>query len=594
MEQINNNENGGYYFSPPKPERKIFTPDKADYAAAVSALVSAALTVFLGVWGGFNLGWAAAYAVFFITLSVYLIRTALLKSETRGVSPFGAVCGILSLALCLNFVLCADTLIRFLSFIVMLALGSVYFSCLSGRKIPGGDLGLLKFTVFAPFSSVTDLPDNLRSLFIQGDGKGKKTQKALLGIICAVPVLCAVIPLLIRSDAAFEGLVGRFFRNLGETAGKAVLTVIAAPFLISFCLFLRRGKKREGAAAPLKGFDTVFISAFMFTLNACYLVYLLSQTAYFFSAFSGILPDGAMTYAKYARRGFFELCAVCAINLCVFFFMIVLSRSRDGRMPSILRAHGVFLSVFTLVLAATAISKMVMYISRFGMTVDRVFSSAFMIFAAVVFVSMLLRCFSEKVKIFHTAFIAAGLILLVLGAFNADSLTAQYNVAAYYDGRLKTVDTEYLASLGEDGIPLLIGLANDENEALAKQAKISLANVLPCFYTGRYNGIPDDYSGEAVGYSPDPDTLSYFIPDGGKADAEFYKMNLPRYNMYKLADVFIKHSPGFFEETEKLLHPSATEPSFPPDESFLPATAEPSFPSDEEPLPEATEPSPTT
>ena len=152
MEQINNNENGGYYFSPPKPERKIFTPDKADYAAAVSALVSAALTVFLGVWGGFNLGWAAAYAVFFITLSVYLIRTALLKSETRGVSPFGAVCGILSLALCLNFVLCADTLIHFLSFIVMLALGSVYFSCLSGRKIPGGDLGLLKFTVFAPFA----------------------------------------------------------------------------------------------------------------------------------------------------------------------------------------------------------------------------------------------------------------------------------------------------------------------------------------------------------------------------------------------------------------------------------------------------------
>ncbi len=567
MEQ-NNNENAyTFTWTGLPPAKRSFIPDRADTAVAVSALVSAALTVFLGVWGGFNLGWAAAYTVFFITLSVYLFKTSFLTRESRKIRVFPAVCGVLSLALSLNFIMSADNLIHFLSFIVMLALGSVYFSCLSGRTIPGGDLGLLKFTVFAPVSSVSALPENMRSLFTSGDGKDRKTQKALLGIICAVPVLCAVIPLLIRSDAAFEGLVGRFFRNLGETVGKTVLTIIVAPFLISFCLFLRRNGKKAGALKPLKGFDTVFISAFMFTLNACYLVYLLSQTAYFFSAFSGILPEGAMTYAKYARRGFFELCAVCAINLCVFFLMIVLARSRDGRMPSILRFHGVFLGVFTLVLTATAISKMVMYISRYGMTVDRVFSSAFMVFTAVVFLSMVLRCFSEKVKILHTAFIAAGIVLLILGAGNADALTAKYNVAAYYDGRLKTVDTEYLESLGEDGVPLLVELANGDDEALAKQAEISLANVLPCFYTGSYNGDDRDYdyvyvdgenedkpfvydrdTGEPI---PEPDILPYFIPDGGKAYSAFYEMNLPRYKMYKLTDIFIKHSPDFFIETEK-------------------------------------------
>lgn len=550
--QQNINENSGYYFAPQKPVKTGFSPDRADFAAAVSALVSAALTVFFGLWGGFNLGWAIAYAFFFVSLSVYLFRQVFLKSENRSFSPFAAVCGVLSFALCLNFVLSADNLIHFLSFVVMLALGSVYFSSLSGRKIPGGDLGVVSFTLFSPLSSVQELPDNMRSLFSNGEEKTKKTQKALLGIVCAVPVLFAVIPLLVRSDAAFEGLVGSFFANPGETAFKAVLTVIVAPFLISFCLFLRRGAKKENGAKPLKGFDTVFISAFMFTLNACYLVYLFSQTAYFFSAFSGILPDGAATYAKYARRGFFELCGVCAINLCVFFLMIVLSRSRGGKMPSVLRAHGVFLSLFTLVLTATAISKMVMYISRFGMTVDRVFSAAFMVFAAVVFISMLLRCFSEKVKILHIAFIAAGVVLLVLGAGNANALTAKYNVAAYYDGRLKTVDTEYLESLGEDGVPLLIDLANDENKALAKKAQISLANALSYYYTGEYSAGDEDFVvyDENAGYSLGYGTLPYFIPDGGKADAEFYKMNLPRYRMYKLADVFIKHNPDFFKLAE--------------------------------------------
>ncbi len=545
MEQ-NLNENAYTYTAPP-PVKKGFIPDKADGAVAAAAFVSALLCVFSGLWGGFNLGWAITYAVFFISLSVYLIKTVYLKSETRKINIFSVACGVLSLALSVNFVLSADSLIHFLSFVAMLALGVVYFAGLSGRKIPGGDLGLLKFTVMPPFDSVSSLPENIRSLFSSQDEKSKKTQKALLGIICAVPVLGAVIPLLIRSDAAFEGLVGRLFENIGETIGKIVLTVIIAPFLISFCLFLRRGKKREDAAKPSKGFDTVFISAFMFTLNTCYLVYLLSQTAYFFSAFSGILPEGAASYAKYARRGFFELCAVCAINLFVFFFMIILSRSKNGGMPSVLKAHGVFLSVFTLVITATAISKMVMYIGKYGMTVDRIFSSAFMVFSAVVFVSMLLRCFSEKIKILNTAFITAGIILLILGAGNANALTAKYNVAAYRDGRLKSIDFEYLESLGEDGVPFLIEIANGEDENLSRLARVSLSNVLPCYYTGEYCNVHDENGNPVV----DLNEISYFIPDGGKAYSEFYSMNIPRYRLYKLADSFIKSNPGFFEQAEK-------------------------------------------
>ena len=202
MEQ-NLNENAYTYTAPPV--KKGFIPDKADGAVAAAAFVSALLCVFSGLWGGFNLGWAITYAVFFISLSVYLIKTVYLKSETRKINIFSAACGVLSLALSVNFVLSADSLIHFLSFVAMLALGVVYFAGLSGRKIPGGDLGLLKFTVMPPFDSVSSLPENIRSLFSSQDEKSKKTQKALLGIICAVPVLGAVIPLLIRSDAAFEG-----------------------------------------------------------------------------------------------------------------------------------------------------------------------------------------------------------------------------------------------------------------------------------------------------------------------------------------------------------------------------------------------------
>ncbi|MDR9824369.1 DUF4153 domain-containing protein, partial [Vibrio sp. FNV 38] len=47
-----------------------------------------------------------------------------------------------------------------------------------------------------------------------------------------------------------------------------------------------------------------------------YLIYVFSQMQYFVSAFAGLLP-GDMIYSEYARRGFFELCAIAVINLLV-------------------------------------------------------------------------------------------------------------------------------------------------------------------------------------------------------------------------------------------------------------------------------------
>ena len=40
-----------------------------------------------------------------------------------------------------------------------------------------------------------------------GEKKDKKSLSALVGVLLAIPVLCAVVPLLVKSDAAFEGLV---------------------------------------------------------------------------------------------------------------------------------------------------------------------------------------------------------------------------------------------------------------------------------------------------------------------------------------------------------------------------------------------------
>ncbi len=85
----------------------------------------------------------------------------------------------------------------------------------------------------------------------------------------------------------------------------------------------------------------------------------VSQLAYFFSAFSGMLPEGqGFTSAAYARRGFFELTAIAAVNILLLLLVLLLAkRGPTGRISPGVKALSLFIGVFTLLLGATAFSQ---------------------------------------------------------------------------------------------------------------------------------------------------------------------------------------------------------------------------------------------
>ena len=98
---------------------------------------------------------------------------------------------------------------------------------------------------------------------------------------------------------------------------KAVAGLIIAPFVVVYAVGLRKGYQRFPAAArKIEGIDAVAVNTFLAVLSAVYLLYLFSQSAYFFSAFRGLLPE-EFTVAEYARRGFFEMSVIAVINFIV-------------------------------------------------------------------------------------------------------------------------------------------------------------------------------------------------------------------------------------------------------------------------------------
>ena len=153
---------------------------------------------------------------------------------------------------------------------------------------------------------------------------------------------------------------------------------------------------------------------------------MFSQTAYFFSAFSGILPTGyEFTIAEYARRGFFETEAIAFINLLLMGGILWKSvRRENGELNPILKGIMTFISIFTVLFIITALSKMVMYISEYGLTVLRLCTSVFMIATAVVIVAFIIRVFNPELDTMKYAFVISLSLFTVLCLCGIDRTVA--------------------------------------------------------------------------------------------------------------------------------------------------------------------------
>jgi hypothetical protein len=113
------------------------------------------------------------------------------------------------------------------------------------------------------------------------------------------------------------------------------------------------------------------------------------------------------------------------------------------------------ISLFTLILIATALSKMVLYINAYGMTRNRVLATWMILFLAVIFILSLIQVFCKKFPIAMAILVTCVVFALVLFLPNIDGMIANYNVDAYLSGDLSSVDVEALCDLDYAAVPAL-------------------------------------------------------------------------------------------------------------------------------------------
>lgn len=228
----------------------------------------------------------------------------------------------------------------------------------------------------------------------------RKAGSVLLGLVLAIPVLAVVLPMLGSADENFgvflNSLLDCVSEDLAIFFARLILTVPVCAYLFGIaygCVNRRRTDRIEkdgirSVGQELHVLPDLAVHTAYLTVAVCYVLFMLFQGKYLFSAFAGIRPE-MYTYAEYARKGFFELCFVAAFNLMIVFLANAFARTQTEESRRMRRLNVLF-AVLTLLLIATAMSKMLLYIGAYGLTVKRVQTMVFMVWLTVVFLLLIL------------------------------------------------------------------------------------------------------------------------------------------------------------------------------------------------------------
>ena len=328
--------------------------------------------------------------------------------------------------------------------VLALHLAAMYWLvCRAGLLTGGGRTGC-----FAPLDAALCLLGRPFCWFRQN--KKRDLVGACLALCLLIPLFLLALMLLAGADAGFASLLERFAKLLTVpewVAGRLLLFAASLP--VGAYLYgalgsvLRQKPDPERQSRWLAALDkqrclpqsamTLGLLAFC----GLYLLFFVVQAGYLFGAFFDRLPAG-FTAAEYARRGFFELCAVAMLNFGLLLAVNVLCKGNPQQRP-LLRGLTAALMASNLLFVLVGASKMGLYVTRFGLTEKRILSSWFMLVLAVVSVLALLAVFRGLDWIRLGTFAAAGLFL-ALCLCQPQALAYRVNLALYQNGTIHQLD----------------------------------------------------------------------------------------------------------------------------------------------------------
>ncbi len=406
-----------------------------------------------GIWGG------VFWLLFGVLGAVYAVKTHA-KITGMQVAMF-----VIAEVFCFTPLFCASRFINCLAAVFSFVLYFYLAIAVSGAE-PFGKRFLLDaiLAVFArPFERFAECVRCALSVF-KGKRRAKNVLYAVIGLLIAVPLTMVVVTLLAFSDARFEDFILTVLDYLPDLSFAVFFEILfAVPIAMylfgAFSSMEKQVEVRDFDSDKLRVFPTMITYFAVTPICLFYVAYIIIQVMNIASAL-----DQTLDYAQFARDGFFELCAIAVINLGVI--AVIQAFSKRTR---VLKGYIVALGLLSLGVTATALVKMGMYISEYGMTLLRVYTTWFMLVMCVAFVLLIVLQFRDY-KFWRALFFGFTAMFAVLCFGNFNGNIAAYNIAAYRSGAIEELDVYQFEELGVAAVSPAYKLYRDcDDKALAER-----------------------------------------------------------------------------------------------------------------------------
>jgi Domain of unknown function (DUF4173) len=281
---------------------------------------------------------------------------------------------------------------------------------------------------------------------------------ALRGGLLALVVAAPFAVLFSQADAAFAQL-GREIPlpAANPLPGQAVTFVVVLAAALGLALAAARPFAR-GLPRPSRKLTPWEWAVPLVLLNALFLAFVLVQVAVLFGGRERVLRTAGLTYAEYARQGFWQLLGVAGLTLCVLGAAALVADATRRRHRALLHALCAVLCALTVVVLVSTVQRLLLYENAFGLTRLRLFVTAFALWLGGLFALLAVAGHAGSVRrrLAHVAVVGTALALLGFSLASPDRLIAERNVDRWREtGR---IDESYLRGLSADAVPALVEL----------------------------------------------------------------------------------------------------------------------------------------
>lgn len=280
------------------------------------------------------------------------------------------------------------------------------------------------------------------------------------GFLVAMGILCVTLPLLLHSDIMFSKLFGRILDYINFSTVFWVSLTFIAGFTLPYSFFtaIARYNFPEGKERKMRFFDPVIGITFTSIISLIYLVYCAIQIMYLFMGMRIGLPEH-VTYAQYARGGFWELLFVSIINFIMILLCMYLFRENI-----VLKVILTVMCGCTFVMIVSSAYRMIMYVREYNLTFLRILVLWFLIVLALIMMGMVISIYKKRFPLFHYIVAVVGVMYIGFSYSRPDVIVAKYDISQWKESRKEDLYYLMYGTMSIDAAPEIAKIDLDDEE----------------------------------------------------------------------------------------------------------------------------------